>query len=372
MNYQQTMPQKKEDDRFSKMVRDFKVGNLLRGMADPSFSGWGLEAEVAQELAARSATKPNGFLIPFEVLKRDLLVGSPTAGGHTVATNLHSNQFIDLLRPTSIVANLGATYLTGLVGKVAVPRQTASSSAYWVAENGAPTESQQAFDQLPLSPKTLGAYTDISRKMLIQSSLDISSFVVKDLRASLGQELDRVILSGSGSGNEPAGILNNSDIATVSLGTNGAALTWGNLIDLETTIAIANANGLNMSYVTTKQVRGKLCSTLKVAGGDEFIWGDSKNQQLAGEGSVNGLRAVATGLMPSNLTKGTASGICSSLICGNWSDLLVGQWGSGIDIMINPYTNGTTGAVRIVAMTDVDFAIRHADSFVKVKDILTT
>ena len=127
-----------------------------------------------------------------------------------------------------------------------------------------------------------------------------------------------------------------------------------------------------MSNVTTKQVRGKLNSTQKVAGGDEFIWKNSNDPKLPGEGVVNGLRIVASNLMPANLTKGTASGICSSLICGNWADLLVGQWGAGIDIMLDAYTHSSTGAVRIIAMTDVDFAVRHAESFVKVKDILTT
>lgn len=370
MNYQ-TMP-KDEDERFGKMVRNFRVGNIIRGMVDPSFSAWGLEQEVSQELARRSATKPNGFLIPFEVLTRGLLVGTPTAGGHTVATNLLSNKFIDLLRPTSIVANLGATYLTGLVGKVAIPRGTGASTAYWVAENGSVTESQQSFDQLSMEPKTLAAYTDVSRKMLLQSGLDISAFVISDLRASLGQELDRVVFNGSGSGSEPSGILNNAGISTVALGTNGAALTWGNLVDLETAISQANANGESMAYVTTKQARGKLSNTLNVPTYGDFIWQNSPNPKLPGEGVVNGLRAVATTLLPSNLSKGSASGVCSSMILGAWADLLVGQWGAGLDIVLDPYTHSSNGALRVVAMTDVDFAVRHNESFVKVKDILTT
>ena len=361
-----------QDKKFQQQVASFSLGNLIRGMADPSFAGWGLEAEVVQELAKRSPNKPTGCIVPFEVLQRDLVVGTPTAGGHTVATNLLANRFVDLLRPTSIVANLGATHLTDLVGNIAVPRLTASAAAYWVAENGAPTESQQAFDQVAMTPKTLGAYTDVSRKMLLQSSLDISSFVIADLRASLGQELDRVVLAGSGSGNEPAGILNNSAIATVALGTNGAALTWINLVDLETAISLNNADGLTMGYVTTKQVRGKLSQVQKVAAtGAPFIWENANTPQLPGEGVVNRHRAVASTLMPSNLTKGSGTNL-SSMICGNWSDLLIGQWGSGIEIMLDPYVNSTTGAIRIIAMTDVDFAVRHPESFIKIKDIVTT
>ncbi len=361
-----------QDKKFKQQVARFDIGNLIRGMIDPTFSGYGLELEVANELARRSPTKPRGYLVPFEVLKRDLVVGTATAGGHTVATNLLADKFVDVLRPTSIIANLGATYLNGLVGGVAVPRQTSGATAYWVTENDSPTESQQAFDQVPMTPKTLGAYTDVSRKMLLQSSLDIKSFVISDLRASLGQELDRVVLGGSGSGNEPTGILNNSAISTVSLGTNGAALTWGNVVDLESTVAQANGDGLNMGYVTTKQVRGKMSQTQKVAAtGAPFIWENSPRPQLPGEGVVNGLRAIASSLIPSNLTKGSGTNL-SAMICGNWSDLLVGQWGAGIEIILDPYVNSTNGAIRIIAMTDVDFAVRHPESFIKIKDIVTT
>lgn len=54
--------------------------------------------------------------------------------------------------------NAGARMLAGLVGDIAIPRQTGGGTAYWVAESNAPdAESNQTFDQVPLSPKTLGA-----------------------------------------------------------------------------------------------------------------------------------------------------------------------------------------------------------------------
>lgn len=362
------------DQKFAKKLQNYSVGALLRSLLDPTSREGGLELEVGAELARNHPGKPTGILVPWDVLanKRDLLVGTPGAGGHTVATDLAAKNFVSLLRPTSIVASLGATQLTGLVGNVAVPRQVGAGTAYWVAENGAPTESQQAFDQVTMTPKTLGAFVDISRRMLLQSSIDISSFVIADLRASLGQELDRVALNGSGSGNEPTGILNNSNIMTVGLGTNGAALTWADVVNLETQVAIANCDGDTAGYVTTKHTRGKLLNTQKVAvSGADMIWQPAQSAQLAGEGLVNGYRAVATTLMPSNLTKGSGSSL-SSMIFGNWRDLLIGQWGSGIDLLVDPYTNSSTGAVRIVAMTDVAVNVRWPDAFIKVKDIVTT
>lgn len=359
------------DKEYQRSLDRYDFGKLVRGLVDPGGSNCGLELEVGQELERRSGKKAGGVMVPFEVMSRGLTVGTPTAGGHLVATDLLSNQFIELLRPVSIVAGLGATVLSGLQGNVAIPRQTASASHYWLAENGAPTESTPAFDQVPMTPKTLGAFSDISRRMMLQSSVDIGAFVMADLRASLGQELDRVVLNGSGVGAQPLGILNNNAVPTVALGVDGAALAWGDLIGLWTTVANANADGTRIAYVTTKQVRGKLAVTQKAAvPGSDFIWEASPKMTLSGEGAIAGCRAVASNLMPSNLTKGAGSNL-SSMIFGAWSDLMIGQWGGGLDITVDPYTFSTSGAMRIVAMTDVDFALRHPESFVKVKDIVT-
>jgi hypothetical protein len=48
---------------------------------------------------------------------------------------------------------------------------------------------------------------------------------------------------------------------------------------------------------------------------------------------------------------------------GNFADLLVGMW-SGLDLMVDPYSGSTAGTVRVVALQDVDVAVRNAVSFV--------
>ena len=75
--------------------------------------------------------------------------------------------------------------------------------------------------------------------------------------------------------------------------------------------------------------------------------------------------------MPSNLTKGSSSVICSGIAFGNWSDLVIGMWGS-LDIMREPYALATSGGKRVIALQDVDVAIRNVASFAAMKDALTT
>lgn len=352
--------------------KEYNLGKLIRAMADPSANDdIGYEIEVSQEIARMRGIKPSGVFIPLEAIeKRGLVVGTPTAGGNLVATELQSNRLINMLRPVSIVSNLGAQTISGLNGNVQIPRQTTSATSYWLAENGAPTASQQAFDQVPMTPKTLGANTAISRKMLLQSSVDVSAFVANDLRASIGQELDRVILAGTGTNNQPTGILN-SAAEVYAIGTNGAALDWADVVNMEALLGADNADDGALAYVTTKQARAKMNQTFLTQYSEKTLWANNPSGSLPGEGIVNGHRAVATTLLPSNLTKGDGSNL-SAMIFGNWSDIIIGQWGAGIDLVLDPYAHSTSGGLLISAFMDVDVCIRHPESFVVVKDIATT
>lgn len=326
-----------------------------------------LEAEASRAVEQRLGRPAQGFFVPYDYLggdgqesvqvrsgrgfqyapaggptgvgleRRDLTAGTDAAGGYTVATELLASSFIDMLRNAMMTQRAGARILSGLVGDVAIPRQTGGATAYWVAESGAPTESTHAFDQVSLIPKTVGAYSDISRKLLLQSSVDIEALVRQDLATVLALELDRAALHGSGSSNQPTGIAATSGIGSVAGGTNGLAPTYAHLIALETEVAQDNADIGRVAYMTNTKVRGKLKST--VVGTDQrMVWSD-------GASPMNGYPAWITNQVSSALTKGSSSGVCSAIFFGNWGDLLIGMWG-GLDILVDPYTASTTGTVR--------------------------
>lgn len=349
-----------EKKRYS-MVR------ALHYLANPSDASArraaAFEIECSEAASAKTGQASRGLLVPTDVLKRDLNVGTASAGGHTVATELQAQSFIDMLRNAQVISGLGAQYLTGLVGNIAIPRQTGGATAYWVAESGAPTESDQSFDQVTLAPKTVGAFTDISRKLLLQSSIDVEAFVQRDLATTLALAIQQAAINGSGASNQPRGILATSGIGDVAGGANGAAPDWQDIVDLETAVSAANADVGTLAYLTNAKVRGKLKTTSKVSGENGFIW-------EAGSTPLNGYRAAVTNAVPSNLTKGTSSGVASAIIFGNFADLIIGMWG-GLDLLVDPYTGGTAGTVRIVTLQDVDIAVRHAVSFAAMKDALT-
>jgi len=324
------------------------------------------EAEVSRAVAERMKKTPRGFFIPEDVMRerRDLNVGSVAAGGYFKATEQQS--MIEMLRNRLILGVAGATTITGLVGDVAFPKQTAAGTAYWVAEGGAPTESQQTIGQVLMQPKTVAAWTDYTRKLIHQASLDVENFVRSDLTAILARAIDLAGLHGSGSSNQPTGVASTSGIGSVAGGTNGAAPTNVHITQLEREVAIDNADVGSLNYITNPKVRYKLKNTLFTATyGDRFVWGSDREQPL------NGYPALVTNQVSSTLTKGSASGVCSAIFFGNWAELFLGFW-SGIDILVDPYSLSTTGSHRVVAFQDVDVAVRHAESFSAMLDALTT
>lgn len=348
-------------------VQRYSLVRAIRAAMSNDWRGAELEREASAATAQRLGREPNGsFFVPADWLEsRDLTVGTNSAGGYTVSTDLLAQNFIDLLRNRMALRQAGATMLTGLVGNIAIPRQTGGATAYWVAENSAPTESAQAFDQVTMTPHTVGAFTDISRRLLNQSSIDVEMLVRTDLATVLALAIDLAGLHGTGSSNQPTGLAATSGIGSVAGGTNGAAPTLANIIALETAVAVANADIGRLAYVTNAKVRGKLKGTAKESGTNaQMIWAD-------GATPLNGYGAVVSNQVSSALTKGTSSGVCSAIFFGNWADLFIGMWG-GLDILVDPYTGSTAGTVRVVALQDVDVAVRHAESFAAMLDALTT
>lgn len=347
-----------------KQVRAYSLLRAINAAASNDWRGAELEREASDEIAQRLGREAAGFFLPMDVQQRDLTVTPAVEGGHLVATDLMSGSFIDMLRNRPMVAAAGATFLTDLVGNVAIPRQTGGATGHWVAESMAPTESQQNVDQVPLTPRTFGAFTDISRRLLKQSSISAEDFVRRDLAVTCALGIDTAALHGTGAGNQPFGIAATAGVGSVVGGTNGLIPALSHIVSLESEVAVDNADLGSLSYMTNARVRGRLKQTPRVASTDSLmLWAD-------GPQPLNGYPTHVTNQVSSTLTKGTSVGNCSAIFFGNWSDLVIGMWGV-VDFLVDPYTAGNAGTVRVVALQDIDIAVRHAQSFAVMLDALT-
>ena len=344
-----------------KEQRDYSFMKAVRGLVNGSGLN-GLEREVSDEIAKRQGREARGFYAPdsFWTGKRDLTVGTDTAGGFLKPTEHMGDQFIDALRSRLVLNQLGTRFMSGLRGDVAIPKLAAGVAAGFVAENGATSEVNATFAQTTLSPKSLGAFTDVSRLLMIQSDPSVEQIVRDDLLNAIAQKIEDVAIEGAGS-NEPTGILETTGIGSVAIGTNGGAATWGAVVDLIKEIEQDNAVNGEINFLTNSKVKAHLSQTPKVASTDSvMIMNDPWT-------NLYGYNMSVTNNVPSDLTKGTGTGL-SALIAGDFSNLMVGLFSTS-DVLVDPYTGGSSGAVRIRVMQEVDVAVRHAESFAACVDI---
>lgn len=297
------------------------------------------EIEVGKAAAAQYERSSNGIVIPNEVLRRDLVVGTPTAGGNLVPDELLAGSFIDLLRNRLALAQAGVTVLSGLQGNISIPRQTAASTAYWVGENVAPSESQQAIDQVNMTPKTVAAYVDYSRRLLLQSSIDVEGMIRTDLARVIALEIDRAAMYGTGSSNQPLGLINTTGIGSQTITTYG---TFAEYIGMETDVAAANADAGSMRYIINASARGALKSTEIASGTAQFVY---MNDQ------INGYPVIVSNQLQNN-----------DALFGDFSMMIMAMW-SGLDLMVDPFAGATAGTVRVIAHQDLDVAVKQPASF---------
>ncbi len=329
----------------------------------------GLEGEISQEISRQCGVSPRGFFIPTGSLSWGKKPSVSRAFDSTQGAKLVTQEwlgYIEYLRNKSALGKTGATFLNGLQGLINLPRKTATSTAYWVAEGNAPIASAPNLTtSTQLSPKTVGAYCDLTRSLVAQTSYDVEAMIRDDLVKTIALEVDRVALVGTGANNQPTGLLYNTSISSRTMAAdtgNGGAASWADIVAMESAVGSANADVGNLSYLVNSVTRGKLKQTPKIGTTfPQFLWAD--------DNTVNGYPAYVSNQLASNYLRGSSSA-CSAMIFGNWDDLIVGFWG-GLDINIDPYSLSTSGGLRLVALQNVDIAVRNFGSFCIAPDVRT-
>jgi len=326
--------------------------SLARAILACGSQNWdkaGLELEASRTVAAKLGKSPDErtFYMPFEVMerpnqaRRDMTVGTATAGGHLVATENMS--FIDLLRARSVMLNMGARRLPGLVSNITIPRLDGAGTAYWLANEGSQiTESNQTLGQLALSPKNVGGYTEISRQLMMQSAPAAEGIVADDLARIVGLAVDAAGLEGDGTGGAPTGIANTAGIGAVT----GTSLAYAGVLEFQTDVAGAEVMPQAGGYATTAAVASLMMQRVKFASTASPMW----------EGNIwNGNLAGFPAMSSSQLTAAT-------MIFGDWSEAILAEWGV-LEIEVNPFANFQAAIYGVRAVYSVDWGIRHAGAF---------
>lgn len=347
----------------AKEAKRYSLGRALLATVTGDWSKAGFERECSQAVEKLFGRTPEGFYLPFDVFRRDFNVGTGSEAGNLVPKDLRTDLFVDALRNALVMGPLGVRILAGLSGNIDMPRKSSPTTVGRLTEIGSASETGPLTAKVTLSPKRVGGYVEVSKQALIQSAMALEGMIRDDLIMSAAVELENSVINGNGTAPQILGIRNVSGIGTVVGGTQGAAPTWAHLVDLESACANSNAEPDRLAgYLINTKSRGAFKKTQK-ATNLPFIW-DNGGQPL------NGYRAAVSNNVPSNLTKGTQTTICSAgLFSSDWSMEVIGIFGAP-DVVVDPYTKANTGQVKITLNTFSDAGCRQPAAFSKIDDWL--
>jgi hypothetical protein len=310
-----------------KEVKSYSIGRMVQSLVPGSSVEAGLEQEASAAIAKKCSRASKGFFVHYEVLTRNL------------CTKVES--FAVALRNKMVVAKAGANIIPQLRENISIPTVTTDPTVGWISEGAGAPESNSTFGQVPMSPKMVSGYTQLSRQLALQVEPEVlDGVIINSLTRALAIAVDWAALSGTGTDGNPLGVINTPGIGT----TSGASIAWANITGMEKTVLNANANEDTFAYVCHPNVRDLLKNRPKIGSTyPEFI--------CSGDNRINGYPCFAT--------KQVADGL---LIGGDFSQIYVAEWGA-LDILVNPYTINTGSTIGITAFDSVDTALVFPAAF---------
>jgi HK97 family phage major capsid protein/HK97 family phage prohead protease len=357
-----------------KETRKYSLGRMVKAQATGDWREAGLEREVNDEIARKVGRSAEGIYIPDSAwAQRGPLSTAATGGSGAevvfddfVPTEHRGDMFIEALRARQVLGNLGTTYLSGLTGRIKMPKLATGANAAFVEELADVSDGAGTDGGVTLQPRTMGAFVEMSRLLVMESVPAIEQIIRNDLLASAADRTEFYAINGSGSSGQPTGILNTSGINNldISSGTDVDSLTWADIIALVKLVEEDNGivNSTAAGFLSHPAVKAKLASTAKVSSTDSVQILDAPWTELYGQ------PIEFTSNVPTTLDPGDGGNDASALIYGDFSQLMIAQFGAP-SILIDPYSNSKSGTIRMVLHAELDVGVRNAVSFAKTDEV---
>jgi HK97 family phage major capsid protein len=243
-----------------------------------------------------------------------------------VATDIQN--ILDPLRAKNVLVQAGAKFLTGLRGDIQYPILSGANVG-WLAETASASDGAGTISAVSIQPKRLSAYVDISKQFLAQDSADCEAAILRDIVNAVNDKLEATVLGKESDDPAHFSLFYNQTPTAIS--------TYAGLCNLEASVENANIFG-KMSYLVSPGAKAALRGMAK----------SSKVTQLVLEGGdIDGTPVYSS----TNVGKGVGSGTpfvqSGNLIYGDFTNLVIGQWG-GLDLTIDTVTQAVAGKVRVI------------------------
>jgi HK97 family phage major capsid protein len=353
-----------------KDIAKYSLRKALLSLSERNSPLSGIELEMHDEATteARAAglATSGGLMVPQMVLDRMYAKRAPLDPSNGNGANLYgevSVGYVDALRPNSVALQLGADYMAGMTNSFKMPRENAVYTPSFRATQGAAGESTPTYDQAQFAPKRATGYMDVDRQLLVQTANSIEARLRNQLVLGHAQLLDRIAFSGAAANNEPVGILNDTDVPVLAIGTNGGAITKVLIETLVQRLEEANGMNDNARWVISPILKRLLKALVMDAGSGQFVLDRVSN-------TIEGIAAIATTHVPKNLAKGTGTNLTAAIL-GDFRSAAYAQWG-GTEIIVDTVTQALAGNIRYVPIQYVDFHVIQPGHFQVIKDITTS
>ncbi len=357
-----------------KEQREYSLGRMIQAQVSQDWRKAGFEREIHDEISRRVGREADGVYVPdFAWGQRGPLATAATGGSGSevvfddfVPTEHRGDMFIEALRARQVLGTLGTTYLSGLTNRIKMPKLATGANAAFVEELADVGDGAGTDGGVTLQPRTMGAFVEMSRQLIMESVPSIEQIIRNDLLASAADRTEFYAINGSGSGGQPTGILNTSGINNldISSGTDVDSLTWADIIALVKLVEEDNGivNSTAAGFLSHPAVKAKLASTAKVSSTDSVQILDAPWTELYGQ------PIEFTSNVPTTLDPGDGGNDASALIYGDFSQLMIAQFGAP-SILIDPYSNSKSGTIRMVLHAELDVGVRNAVSFAKTDEV---
>ena len=332
-------PKGKSEKRFS-LLRSLSA--LAKGQALHADDAE-VHERALEEMRAEGLNVPNGnsISIPGSLMRAQTVSDDAGAKGGVLVGS--APQMVRPLQPVLPIEALGVNIMSGLVGDVPLPTSGAFTFAY-TGETDAVSGSDVGFAGPTLKPKRCSGVVDISKKLLLQSSFNVESYIIEQINIAYGNAVTLAAINGAG-GDAPSGLYS---LITTNIDTTAGALTHDTVVALEGLVDAADGTNINRGYLADTKVRAK-AKVSKIDAGSGIFLTDGKE--------LNGYPLRATTLMPT-----LDAGASHPIIFGDWNQLTVGYWGA-VSIIVDPYTQAASVKVRLIIEGYSDVAVTNEKAF---------
>lgn len=342
--------------------------NIVRAIANKAQNGtWsGVEKEISDEVRSKGGSyqSEDSLIIPFKRSVTSSTAGTPY-GGYVQDTSVQEP--VDALRAATFFDRIGARTLSGLSSSVKIPRLATASTVAVNTEGGTLSgNADPVFGQESLDPMIVQGQVDVSKSLLATNVVGSDDFISRDMNFQLANKMEALAIEGSGSSGQPQGLKTLSGATTTaSSGTNGTAWTYSDIVKMTQDSSAANAS-LDMSkFLTSSKGFGKLRRT-EISSGTAMFTASFEG----GNSRVADFEACISNNVPSADTKGSGTAL-THYYFGDWSYMVVGMFGAGVEIQVDPYTQASKNLVRINATVLYDIAWTQPAAFARLLDAIT-